>query len=453
MALVTVDFGLPIEAAAAVYSDSDQTGYLDDGTGTGLASGMGDPLASGYLPWRGFQLEFGTQVQATLLQSTWSGDFSPDFGPSFGGGAPAEWQSGAQYVSGNSNVPVEALATAARDWQPIEWAALFRSDMLPAIDAGLGVRADGWPPAEALVSTRGDPGAPAETQATRAGDAAGRTESGTAARADPPAMAELLSRAAADPPQALEAAAASRVDWSGPAEFLGSHLPLHADTLAPIEALLAAKSDNAPVEWAALFRSDTVLPGEAVTLVRADPAAPAESAAAYRLDIAPVIEALSAAARSDPLLPIEALLSAVRDGAYLELGSTLRLDPPAAAEAGETLRADPGVPAETAAGAARTDAALPLEALLLAARDAHPVEWLAAVRALVVIGNSDATLEWSGIVRADGAPIVEGAALFQADPVALVEWFRTLAADIRLPAEAGATAPAPLLFVSRGRLR
>ena len=71
----------------------------------------------------------------------------------------------------------------------------------------------------------------------------------------------------------------------------------------------------------------------------------------------------------------------------------------------------------------------------------------------MVIGNSQSPLEWIGTIRADGMPGIEDAALFRADPAALAEWFRSLGVDWQTPTESAQTSPAPLFFVTRGRLR
>jgi hypothetical protein len=112
----------------------------------------------------------------------------------------------------------------------------------------------------------------------------------------------------------------------------------------------------------------------------------------------------------------------------------------------------------------------PIEALLGVLRGGAllPTEALSLFRALVSKGDTTAPVEWARIIRADPAPIAEWAALSATDRSALIEewaalsatdrsalieWFRTLAALARPPAESGATAPAPILYVSRGRLR
>jgi hypothetical protein len=416
-------------------------------------------------------IESTETVLAALLTGTWSGDFGGDFGPYFGGGAPVEMLIGTATtsVAGNAYVPLEALVAARGGAARTENAALFTWDSLPALEAGFTARTDGWPPVEGQASARSDPPVAAEAPSLQRGDAISAAEDLLTARADPPGQVELLRAQAADPPQEIEAGSqAARSDPVIPIEFLATHPvggALRGDSFAPIEVLLTARSPVSstgqayhPVEWAALFRSDTLPPAETVPIVRVEPTAPAESGAVWRLDILPPAEALSLAARSDLRPPIEALLSAMRSGALAEFGLLVRVDTTAPAEAGETVRVDPGAPAEAGAAAARADALAPIEVLTTAAGVAQApakagVEWLSAVRTLVVIGNSQSPLEWIGTIRADGMPGIEDAALFRADPAALAEWFRSLGVDWQTPTESAQTSPAPLFFVTRGRLR
>jgi hypothetical protein len=155
----------------------------------------------------------------------------------------------------------------------------------------------------------------------------------------------------------------------------------------------------------------------------------------------------------DALLPVEALLSAVRDFVPVEFGALLRVDPRPPLEAGETVRADPGAPAEAAGGVARADAQVPLESLLLRQGQLVPVEFLSFVRALVVSGDSLTPVEWAALMRRDDIPAVEWAALSASDRNALIEWFRALAVDLGSAGEHRQTNAAPLYFVSGGRIR
>jgi hypothetical protein len=238
-------------------------------------------------------------------------------------------------------------------------------------------------------------------------------------------------------------------DLPVPAEFL-SLFPSRSNVL--IETLLAARSDNAPFEWAAIFRADILPAGEAILIVRADPKVPVERRRRVADVPGAAIRGTVAAERSDLLLLVEALLAATRDGAYLELGSAVLLDPPAPAEGRGDHASRSGSPAEAASSAARADISAQIEALLAVARSGPQAEWLAVVRALVV-ANIKAPLEWTGVIRTDAALAVEVTALSGSDLAALMEWFRTLISDGRPPAEWASTAPAPILVVSGGRLR
>ena len=387
-------------------------------------------------------IECGTSVLAALLTGTWTGDFGPDFGPATGGGgAPAEWTTGVPPVQGNSFPPLEALATEEADWHRVEWAALCRGDATA--------------PAEAMIAVRADPPAPMAALRTQASDRIGASEALLSARADPAAAGEALAVPALDARLPAEALAKAGADAWLPTESLGTLPPVLGDSFAPLEASLAAAGTvpaKAGIEWAAVFRADAAAPAEAVLALRIDPAAPGESIAVYRLDLAPVIEALSAAARIDLSPPVETLLSAVRDGAYVEAASTLQLDRTVPVEAPTGLRLDPGQPTEAGGAIARADAVAPIEALLTALRSGAVAEFLTTVQPLAVMGNVNAPIEWAAVFRADGAPVAEWAALSATDRIAIAEWLRGFAADALPAAEAGATPPAPVLVVGRGRL-
>jgi hypothetical protein len=417
-------------------------------------------------PFSKVTVDFAVGIESTetvlgaLLTGTFGGDFGGDFGPYFGGGAPIEVVG--LTARADAIAPTELLLSGSGGAARIENTVLFARDGFPVLEAGLTARTDSWPPGEAQASARSDPPVAAEALNATRGDAMSAVEMGQTARADPAVAAELLRTQATDPAPQVEAISqGARIDPVVPVEFLATQPvggSLRSDTFAPIEVLSIARSDNALIEWAALFRLDIWSPAEMLPLVRVDPSIPAESMAVYRLDILPPAEALSLAARSDALSPIEALVSAVRSGALAEFGLLVRLDATAPAEASETVRADPGAPAEAAAGAARTDALTPIEVLTTAAGVAQApakagVEWLLAVRALLVVGNSQFPVEWAGAIRADGMPGIENAALLRADPAALAEWFRSLGIDRQAPTESAQTSPAPLFFVTRGRLR
>jgi hypothetical protein len=410
-----------------------------------------------------------TETVLSVLTETWSTDFSGDFGPDLGG-APFEIGLSAKGAARDNTAPIEILRVARGGAALIENAALFGWDALPPFEA-LSAIAGGAPAkagVEVQASARADPPAVTEARATQASDAITAAEAGLVARADPPAAAELgLTMRSATPAQAgVEASAAARADAIAPAEFLGSHQPrTGADTQAPIEVLSTARSPvsgtgqaYAPVEWAVVFRADMLPPGEISVLVRADPPVAAESTAAYRSDLAPVTEALSATARSDATAPLEALLTALRSGALAEFGLALRLDPPLPAEAGETVRTDPNMPAEAGANAARADMMPPFEALL-AVRGGNQapaqagLEWLTTVRALLIYADSWSPVGTSEVARSDGMPAIELTALSTTDGNAITEWFRSLGIDWRAPKESATMAPAPLFFVTRGRLR
>jgi hypothetical protein len=425
-------------------------------------------------------VESGENVLAPLMSGTFGGDFGGDFGPYLGGGAPFEYGPTAR---GGGAAPCELLQTQRGGSARIESTALFGWDATlpleavarvfaslagPSIWSGDFVAAEFGPwiggagLCEWLLVARADPPVRVETAAGRASDMPAVAEALRTARADPPAQAELLLTAPGSglgPAKAgIEAASGAAGDLSVPAEL---RLTGRADASVPLEALLWAKSDNAPLEWAAILRTDMLAPGEAVlTLAFAGArAAPIETVAVYRADLTPLAEWQGLVLRRfDSSLPVEILLSAVRSGAYVELGSILRLDPPAPSEAGETVRPDPAVPAEAASSAARADLTAPVEELLAVALVAGPgpaggqAEWLAMVRALVV-ANNQAPVEWAGIIRADAVPGIELAALSSSDLTAVLEWFRTLVGGGRAPAEWASTAPAPILFVSGGRLR
>ena len=228
---------------------------------------------------------------------------------------------------------------------------------------------------------------------------------------------------------------------------------MHGDSFAPIEALGTQRSDWHPIEWAAVFRADTGAAGEAVLALRIDAGAPGESIALCRLDVGPLLEVLSSAARIDVVLPIEALLSAVLDGGYVEAASTIQADQASPVEALTGLRVDPALPAEAGGSLARADASIAFEALLTALQGGAVSEFLATVQPMAVMGNVNAPIEWAAVFRADSAAAAEWAAISATDRVAIVGWLRGFAANSVQPAaEAGATAPAPLLFVGRGRL-
>jgi hypothetical protein len=317
---------------------------------------------------------------------------------------------------------------------------------------------------EAGTAARADPAALAETLFMARIDPAAAGEALLTARADPPMASEALRTQAADPPVEAEATAASaRTDALAPTEYLASHPvggALRGDFFAPIEVLSTARSDNAPVEWAAVFRSDMLPPLEVALFVRADPAVQIEDVALYRADLAPVLEALSAA-RGDAAAPIEALLAALRSGALAEFGLALRLDPLLPAEAGETVRNDPNMPAEAGANAARVDMMLPFEALL-AVRGGNQApaqagfEWLSTVRALLIYANSWSPVETAEIDRSDAISAVESTSRWIADSNALVESVRSVMFDTASQATESSLTPGPpklTLFVTRGRLR
>jgi hypothetical protein len=410
-------------------------------------------------------IECGTNVIATLLERPWDAEFGPEFGPWSGGGAPFEWLMGLPPVDANSLAPIEALQTRQIDaLHPIEalesvLSALLASPWSSAFSPAFGPFSGGGMPAEWLMGlppVEADSFAPLEMLSTLSGDQRGVAEVQLSVGADPWAAGEGLSTQRADLTPELEAGSAVPADASAPAEGLATLPPVLANIFAPIEALATQRIDWHPVEWAAVFQSDAAQPFEGVLAVRADPGGPSESIAVYRLDLEPVLEALSAAARSDLVPPVEALLSAVRDGALIEAGSSMQLDQSAAAEALGSLVGDQDAPAEAGGSIARTDAVAPLEALLtaLGARGAL-AEWLATVQPVAVIGNANAPFEWAAVFGTDSEAAAEWAALFTADQWAVIESLLGLPlvlANNFAPVEAGAALPAPTLYVGRGRL-
>jgi hypothetical protein len=449
--VIAGDADAAVESGAAVWSDVAQTGVLDVGDGaTGLLTGApgftGDALSAGTPSFRGLVLEFALKADGWFSPFEWRTTVRADPLP------PAEWLGGPA-VRTDSWLPLEWRTGVIRDGAYAEWVALYRGDMAPPLEAGATQQADAWAPVELLLTARADPLPPIEVRATARGDFWSPAEAAATARADPPAAAENQATQVIDPPARLELLLAVRADPPAEAEFVSVLPAVRGDSFAPIELLQTLRLDNAPVEWAALFRWDALPPGEFLLVARLDPAAAAENTAVWRRDLFPPIEASSAAARSDASLPVEALLSAVRDGAWAEFGALLRCDPLPATEWALAVRNDPGAPAETGTGAARADLSLPLEALLSVRFDSHPVEFLSFVRALIVSGDSLVPVEWAGIIRADGVPAVEATALSAADKSALLAWFRTLAADFLPQLEARQTNPAPLYVVARGRLR
>ena len=444
-------------------------------------------------------IEYGTAVLAALLTGTWTEDFGPDLGPDLGGGAQVEWLAPTtSTLAGDSLAPIEAAAQVSAALLTSAWSRDFSSAFGPLsgggapVEAGAGVpmvRGDALAPIDVLTVQRKDAATAAEAalavrkDAPMPVEAPGRIvyadpnpqiEMGATARADPLAQAEDLGSFRIDAGAPGEATAVQRVDQAAPVEQNAAMRTdqlaqiqieaaigmIRADALLPIEALALQRADLAPIEWAALFRIDAAAPAEAILAVRADPGVPGESIAVYRLDLGSALEALSAAARIDLAPRIEALLSAVRDGAYVEAGSALLVHQAASGEALTGLRIDPGVPAEAGGSIARVDATAPTEALLTALGGRGALaEFLSTVQPRLIGVDTNAPIEWAAIFRADGMPIAEWAALSTAtlmaeDQSASSSGCAGLATTIwrRSPSRAARRHRAPVLFVGRGRL-
>src|SRR5262249_28396888 len=133
---------------------------------------------------------------------------------------------------------------------------------------------------EALLRARADPPVRVEARAGQASDMLAAAEALRTARADPPGQAELLlttpGPGLAAAKAGIEAASEAAGDLYLPAEFL---LAAAAPAKAAVEALLTARGAIpafvGTAEWAAIFRTDVLSPGEAIVIVRVDPQTPA----------------------------------------------------------------------------------------------------------------------------------------------------------------------------------
>jgi hypothetical protein len=448
--LITVDF--PTGAEFAASQPMPPAPFEFAGTvphpGPGVIDPWAPPFSSDFGPTGGFALGFSAPIEFLLatVPSLVSDSMSPievlatvvseqDTVGYLDAGTGAFLDSGL----GDS---LQALPTVRRT--PLEFGTTVAPDFISPTEllgaSGRSLAADSFAPIEALLKQQGDAVAPVEAIALTRVDQQAPAEATLTARADAIMRAEALAGVARDAP--------------APTEYLGTPPSVGSDSLAPIElGLIARYTRGILAESLATSRGDALAPSEAGLLVHADPPAQGEGMATGRSDMLSPLEALITA-RADPPLGLEALLSALRSGGYIEAGSTVRADPPVAAEGTSTARADPPAPAEAIGSTIRAEAMAPLEALLTARADGVPLEFLSFLRSVLVALDTDATFEWTASFRADPAAVAEWAAISSADTSGLIEWFRTLGTTLgRVPLEDSATAPPPLLFVSRGRLR
>jgi hypothetical protein len=430
--LTTGDSWAPIEILGTVSNDDAQ--YLATGDGSELQTGDGSELQTGT----------GSTSSPTLwLEALTTAESDAE--------APVEEISTTTpSVGGNQWLQAEGLENLVADGRPpgeIETTA--GKDLLPPIEASANLLGDGFPPIEDLATGVSDRWASVSAGASQASDEPSPAEALGTAPVDSPAPAESGESVTLDRTAPLESSEMVMRDAYPPAESLGSWI---ANAAGPVELLLLARADGGALEvlGRVLLDSWPATEGQGAAVHIAEAATPIESLGTDVVDPGVPGEA-TALSGSDRLAAIEALLAARSDGAPVEFGLLVRIDPPSPSESVSDLTLDRSLPNEATA-LSGGDQNIPAEVLETTAQDQPaPIEQSAAGAALFP------PIEYAAAFSPVGSMIVgEMAALSQSAGVPAAE---TLAAyvtqaDFWLPfGFATSPPPLPVVFVTRARLR
>jgi hypothetical protein len=361
-------------------------------------------------------------------------------------------------------VPVETSAAATRDVDAaiesgggpgvdrllsIEAGARVEADPPDSVESGAKFTTDRLAPTESGASVGTDRQIESESAESVAADRANPTEGAEGVQSDRTAAAEAQTLLAPRDAAAAESGELARSDAAPPAESLATHA---SDRGAVVEILLTARPDpGAPIETMALLRADSWPPNEiaGATLFVSDGVFGMEAGTRAVADATGPAESAGSAARNQASAA-EALLLALRDGAWTEWTLWQRIDLPASEESGSLLAGVrllagesgtqfgiDGRPLAFAAGVTvARDAVLPIEHSSLGASIYLPIEYAASVAA-------DAAVPFDPSTSSAGA----------GGPTAA--WLQSLgiASSQLFHAEAVVSPIRPLFFVARDRLR